>query len=81
MRVHTKKVSKLADATFNLVLPKFDADDHPAKAARTEVSTGTGEAREGFVVGVADDRFDELDRERVRSIGLGHDGLEIGHGG
>ena len=66
---------------FNLVLFEINADDHPAKAARTEVSTGAGEAREGFAVRVADDRFNELDREKVGSSGVQETGGRIGHGG
>ena len=81
MWVCTKEGSKLADAMFNLVLFKIDADDHPAKAARTEVSTGAGEAREGSAVRVADDRFDELDREPMGSSGVQEAGGRIGHGG
>ena len=66
---------------FNLVLLKTNARDHPAKTARTELSTGAGEAREGFAVRVANDRFDELDREQVGSSGEQEAEGRIGHGG
>ena len=81
MWVCTKKVSELANAILNLVLAEINADDHPAKAARTELSTGAGEAREGFAIRVADDRFDELDREQVESSGVQEAGGRIRHVG
>ena len=80
IRVHTKKVSELADAILNLVLFEMNTDDHPAKAARTELPAGAGEAGEVFVIRVADDPLDKLKREWMGSYVVYESGRRIDHG-